>query len=86
MIADLKNHLSEHLRVVRNGGEVIVMDRLTPIAKIVPLGNRTNKKKIGIIKPANPAEKIGQLKFEKVPGLTQEVLDAALEAERQDRN
>jgi prevent-host-death family protein len=35
-IADLKAHLSEHLRTVRNGGTVTVLDRDTPIARIVP--------------------------------------------------
>lgn len=36
-IADLKNHLSTHLARVRAGEEVLVRDRQTPIAKIVPL-------------------------------------------------
>ena len=35
-IADLKARLSEHLRSVRNGDTVIVLDRDTPIARIVP--------------------------------------------------
>ena len=35
-IADLKARLSEHLRSVRNGGSVTVLDRDTPIARIVP--------------------------------------------------
>jgi prevent-host-death family protein len=35
-IADLKSHLSEHLRSVRGGHPLIVMDRKTPIARIVP--------------------------------------------------
>jgi prevent-host-death family protein len=35
-IADLKSRLSEHLRSVKNGGTVIVLDRETPIARIVP--------------------------------------------------
>jgi prevent-host-death family protein len=35
-IAELKAHLSEHLRSVRNGGTVTVLDRDTPIARIVP--------------------------------------------------
>ena len=35
-VADLKAHLSEHLRVVRNGGSLTVLDRNTPIARIVP--------------------------------------------------
>ncbi len=36
-IADLKNNLSTHLARVRAGEEVLVRDRQTPIAKIVPL-------------------------------------------------
>jgi prevent-host-death family protein len=35
-IADLKARLSEHLRSVRNGGTLTVLDRETPIARIVP--------------------------------------------------
>jgi prevent-host-death family protein len=35
-IAELKARLSEHLRSVRNGGTVTVLDRDTPIAQIVP--------------------------------------------------
>jgi prevent-host-death family protein len=36
-IADLKARLSEHLRSVRNGGTLTVLDRETPIARIVPV-------------------------------------------------
>ncbi len=35
-IAELKAHLSEHLRSVRNGRTLTVLDRDTPIALIVP--------------------------------------------------
>jgi antitoxin (DNA-binding transcriptional repressor) of toxin-antitoxin stability system len=35
-IADLKARLSEHLRVVRNGGTLTVLDRDTAVARIVP--------------------------------------------------
>lgn len=35
-IADLKARLSEHLRSVRNGGSLTVLDRDTPVARIVP--------------------------------------------------
>jgi prevent-host-death family protein len=35
-IADLKNNLSRHLIRVRQGGEITVVDRDTPIARIVP--------------------------------------------------
>jgi antitoxin (DNA-binding transcriptional repressor) of toxin-antitoxin stability system len=36
-IADLKAHLSEHLRKVRNGETLTVLDRDTPIAQIAPI-------------------------------------------------
>jgi len=35
-IADLKAHLSEHLRKVRRGQTLTVLDRETPVARIVP--------------------------------------------------
>jgi prevent-host-death family protein len=35
-IADLKARLSEYLRSVRNGGTLTVLDRDTPVARIVP--------------------------------------------------
>ncbi len=36
-IAELKAHLSEHLRAVQEGAVVTVLDRNTPIARIVPV-------------------------------------------------
>ena len=36
-IADLKARLSEYLRSVRNGGTVTVLDRDTPVARIIPV-------------------------------------------------
>jgi len=35
-IAELKARLSEYLRSVRNGGTLTILDRDTPIARIVP--------------------------------------------------
>jgi len=35
-ISDLKARLSEHLRHVRRGHSLLVMDRDTPIAKVLP--------------------------------------------------
>jgi prevent-host-death family protein len=37
-IADLKAHLSQHLRGVRAGRTITVVDRDTPVAQIVPYG------------------------------------------------
>lgn len=39
-VAALKAHLSEYLRIVRRGGTVLVLDRDTPIARIVPEATR----------------------------------------------
>jgi len=38
-IADLKSRLSEHLRKVRAGRSLTILDRDTPIARIVPWRN-----------------------------------------------
>jgi prevent-host-death family protein len=35
-IADLKAHLSQHLRKVRAGRTITVLDRNTPVAQLVP--------------------------------------------------
>ena len=35
-IADLKNNLSRHLLHVRAGGDLVVLDRNTPVARVVP--------------------------------------------------
>ncbi len=40
-IADLKAHLSQHLRKVRRGRSLTVLDRETPIARIVPIAPQT---------------------------------------------
>ena len=42
-VADLKARLSEHLRYVRRGHTVTVLDRDTPIARIVPYDPRPLK-------------------------------------------
>ena len=49
-IADLKDHLSAHLRAVERGAEIEVTDRDRPIARITPI--RTVAPPVRII-PAN---------------------------------
>jgi prevent-host-death family protein len=36
-IAELKAHLSEYVRAAQRGGEIIIKDRQTPVAKLVPI-------------------------------------------------
>jgi prevent-host-death family protein len=62
-IAELKARLSEHLRSVRNGGTITVLDRNTPIARIVPyaappLELRQAKRRLRDLKvPPRPAKR-----------------------------
>jgi antitoxin (DNA-binding transcriptional repressor) of toxin-antitoxin stability system len=62
-IADLKARLSEHLRTVRNGGTLTVLDRDTPIARIIPfvspaLEIRKAKRQLRDLKlPRKPAKR-----------------------------
>ena len=39
-IADLKARLSEHLRYVRRGHRLTILDRDTPVAEVRPVGMR----------------------------------------------
>lgn len=48
-IAQLKDRLSEHLRAVEKGAEVIVTDRDRPIARIVPIDKP--RRKIRVLPP-----------------------------------
>jgi prevent-host-death family protein len=45
-VADLKSRLSEHLRKVRRGRSVTVLDRNTPIARIVPYEERASSLRV----------------------------------------
>jgi antitoxin (DNA-binding transcriptional repressor) of toxin-antitoxin stability system len=53
-IADLKAHLSEHLRGVRQGRSLTVLDRETPIAQLVPYPSRPELLSIRMPPPGSP--------------------------------
>jgi len=53
-VAELKARLSEYLRAVRNGESITILDRHTPIAKMVPIqtvGLRVRKPAAGAPSP-----------------------------------
>ena len=62
-IADLKARLSEHLRSVRNGDTLTVLDRDTPVARIVPYSaqpleiRRAKRRARDLKRPARPARR-----------------------------
>lgn len=41
-IRDMKNRLSQYLRRVRAGREVVITDRGRPVARLVPMGPETS--------------------------------------------
>lgn len=63
-IAQFKNGLSKYLRQVRRGGEIIVMDRDTPVAKVVPFTTaKTAKAAAGltVISADRPAKDLNKI-------------------------
>ena len=48
-IAELKARLSEHLRAVRRGETIAVLDRETPVAQIIPVRGQSS---LRVRKPA----------------------------------
>lgn len=57
-IADLKAHLSEHLRKVRSGNALTVVDRGTPVAQIIPFSPGPERL---TVRPARHAGKLADV-------------------------
>jgi antitoxin (DNA-binding transcriptional repressor) of toxin-antitoxin stability system len=66
-IAELKARLSEHLKSVRQGRTLTVLDRDTPIARIVPYGEapleirKATRRLSDLPLPAAPAQRTDSL-------------------------
>lgn len=60
-ITELKNHLSEHLRKVEAGAEIVVTDRDRPIARIVP--HRPAAQRARIIAPSRAFASVRDRRF-----------------------
>ncbi len=78
-IAELKAHLSEYLRLAQRGEHLIVLDRDTPIAAIVPTRPRT---RLQVRKPAHGAPPLNQVPLPGPLKLKVDIVDLLLE-ERQ---
>lgn len=60
-IAELKDHLSSHLRAVEHGAEVEVTDRDRPIARIVPVSGRDER--VVVRPPKRPFSSLSRKRF-----------------------
>ncbi|MBI2981130.1 MAG: type II toxin-antitoxin system Phd/YefM family antitoxin [Deltaproteobacteria bacterium] len=59
-IAEFKSHLSEHLREVRKGRPLVILDREEPIAEVIPIRREPERLKI---RPAKIKGRWEELKF-----------------------
>ena len=83
-IAEFKARLSEYLRAVRRGHEIVVKDRDTPIARIVPYQAPANRL---MVRPATKSLKEVEKLFASLPppkNLKPEDLEEALREVRRD--
>ncbi|MBV8843095.1 MAG: type II toxin-antitoxin system prevent-host-death family antitoxin [Bryobacterales bacterium] len=79
-IAELKSRLSEYLRAVRQGETISVLDRDTPVARIVPHPGQVS---LRIRKPAAGTPPLNRIPLpKKGPALKLDIVDLLLE-ERQ---
>lgn len=83
-IADLKDRLSEHLREVRAGHSLTVLDRNTPVARLVPVESGDD---VVVTAPAPGAPPVGKVKLPKLSGGRKVTIDvvAMLLADRRSR-
>jgi prevent-host-death family protein len=92
-ISELKAKLSAHIQYVKNGEEVLILDRNTPVARLVPAGpvddyDERERRLIakGILIPPKMQRPAGyKLPAPPGPMISQEVMDKIWEEEREDR-
>jgi prevent-host-death family protein len=82
-VAELKARLSAYLRRVRRGHAVTVLDRETPIARIVPYGRAGDR--LTIRKPAADAGKPSQVRLPPPLKTDVDIVALLMEERRPDR-
>jgi prevent-host-death family protein len=82
-VADLKSKLSEHLRKVRTGRSVTVLDRNTPIARIVPYEDTSSS--LTVRSPLPDAPSLKQLSLPSPLRLRRDIVALLLEERQGER-
>jgi antitoxin (DNA-binding transcriptional repressor) of toxin-antitoxin stability system len=82
-IADLKSHLSEHLRKVRAGRSLTILDRDTPIARIVPW--KTGTGSLQLRPPVRGAPKLQRVPLPPPLRLREDIVKLLMEERQGDR-
>jgi antitoxin (DNA-binding transcriptional repressor) of toxin-antitoxin stability system len=78
-IADLKRHLSRHLRDVRAGGTLTVLDRDTPVARLVPIDSGED---VSITSPQPGAARLADVKLPVAAKIAIDVVELLLDERR----
>lgn len=81
-IAQLKARLSEYLRAVRQGNEVVIKDRETPVAKLVPY--EAPRTRLVTIPPTTPLDHVDRLPGIRPKKLKPGDLERAIRKEKQE--
>lgn len=81
-IAELKSHLSEHLRQVKRGHTLIILDRNTPIARVIPYADDAQAGLLQIREPLPQSPKLHQIPLPPPLRLRKDIVELLLE-ERQ---
>lgn len=61
-VGELRNHLSKYLKKVRQGAEVIITDRDTPVGRLVPLRTGDEAERFEMIPPPRGFEGFARFK------------------------
>lgn len=78
-VADLKARLSEYLRTVRKGGEITILDRDQPIARIIPHGGSVP---LAIREPLRGYRTLGEIPLPPPAALGVDAVEVLLEDRR----
>jgi len=81
-IADLKTRLSEHLRRVRRGESITVLDRNTPVARLVPYDDPSP---LVIRRPPPSTPRLREVALPSPLGIERDVVELLLEERQGDR-
>lgn len=80
-VAELKARLSEYLRIARKGGEVTVMDRDQPIARIIAYDATQS---LAVREPLVVYKNLGSIPLPPPASLPIDIVDLLLEERRED--
>ena len=84
-IAQFKAHLSEYLREVREGHEIVINDRDRANARVVPFEGAERKSVLQITRARNPGG-AGKLKFKALLAPGVDALEFLMADRRKDRS